>query len=76
MQVLLDSSTPGFNFVQVLVQDFLLQSLLKVTTPLEYVRKCYVQFVYFKKEKIKHFFNWLIVFTTSHTFSFVTIWFY
>ena len=49
MQVLFDSSTPYFNLVQVLVQDLLLQSLLKVMTPLEDVRRCYVQYIYIKK---------------------------
>ena len=32
------SSPPAFNLVQVLIKDLLLQSLLKVTTPLEDVR--------------------------------------
>ena len=35
-------STPELSLVQVLVQDLLLPSLLKVTTPLEDVRKCYI----------------------------------
>ena len=35
------NSTPHFNLAQLLVQDLLLQSLLKVTTPLEDFR-CYV----------------------------------
>ena len=43
MQVLFDSSIPGFNLVQVVVQDLILQSLLKVTTPLKYVRRCCAQ---------------------------------
>ena len=48
--VLFDSSTPGFNRVLVLVQDLLVESLLKVTTPLEDVRCC-VQCIYIKKRK-------------------------
>ena len=47
------SSTPDFNLVQVLVQDLLLQRLLKVTIPLEDVRRCFGQCVHIKKEKIK-----------------------
>ena len=40
------SSTPDFNLVQVLVQDLILQSLIKVRTPLEDVRRYYVQCIY------------------------------
>ena len=40
------SSTPDFNLVQVLVQDLILQSLIKVRTPLEGVRRYYVQCIY------------------------------
>ena len=36
------NSTPDFNLLQVLVQDLVLQSLLKVMAPLEDVRKCCV----------------------------------
>ena len=46
------NSTPDFHLVQALIQDLLLQSLLKVATLLEHVRKCYVQYNYIKKEKI------------------------
>ena len=42
METLFDSSTPGFNLAPVLVQDLLLQSLLKVTISVENVT-CYVQ---------------------------------
>ena len=40
------SSTTDFNLVQVLVQDLILQSLIKVRTPLEGVRRYYVQCIY------------------------------
>ena len=63
--VLFDSSTPGFNRVLVLVQDLLVESLLKVTTPLEDVRCC-VQCIYIKKEKIKLVFYWFIFFITFY----------
>ena len=36
-------SRPGFNLAQVISQDLLLESLLKVTNPLEDVRGCYFQ---------------------------------
>ena len=36
------NSTPDFNLLQVLVQNLVLQSFLKVMTPLEDVRKCCV----------------------------------
>ena len=39
----LHSSTPGLNLLPVLVQDLLLQSLLKVTTLLDV--RCYIQSV-------------------------------
>ena len=55
MQVLFDSFRPGFSPEKILVPDLLLQSLLKVTTPLNFVRACYVQCIYIKKEKIKVF---------------------
>ena len=69
------SSTPDFNLVQVLVQYLLLQSLLKIATSSEDVRRCYVQCIYLKKEKIKLFLTGL--FSLSHyiQFSFVTFWF-
>ena len=51
------SSIPDFNLVQLLVQDFLLQSFLKVTTPLEDVRRCYVEHICIKKENIKNTFS-------------------
>ena len=50
------SSTPDFNLVQVLVQDLVLQSLLNVKTPLEVVKRCYVQCISVKTEKIKSIF--------------------
>ena len=52
---LLISSTSYFNLLQVLAIDLVLQSLLKVATPLEDVRSCYVQCIYIKKEGIKLF---------------------
>ena len=55
------SSSINFSSVQVLVQDLLLKSLLKVMTPLEDVARCYVQCIYIKKEKIR-LFNWIIFF--------------
>ena len=45
-----DSSAPGFNLVLVLVQDLLVKSLLKVTTPLEDFGCC-IQHIYIKKRK-------------------------
>ena len=65
-------STPDFNLVQIRVQGLLLQSLLKVTTILEDVTKCYIQCIYVKKEKIKVFLTGL--FSSSHfiQFTFVT----
>ena len=54
-------STLDFSFVQVLVQDLLLKGLLKVMTSLEDVTRCYLQFMYIKKEKIR-LFNWFIFF--------------
>ena len=44
--VLYISSTSDFNLVQALVQDLPLQSLLKVTTPLEDARRWYVKYIY------------------------------
>ena len=44
-----------FCFVQVLVHDLLLKSLLKVMTSLEDATRCYLQCTYIKKEKIKLF---------------------
>ena len=41
--------------LQVLVQDLLLKGLLKVMTSLEDIARSYVQCIYIKKEKIKHF---------------------
>ena len=55
MSVLLYCSASGFSLVQVLVQIMLEQSLLKATTLLEDVRRCYVQFIYVKRENIKIF---------------------
>ena len=43
------TSTPDFSLVHILVQDLLLQSLLKVMTPLEDVRRCAVQCIYIRK---------------------------
>ena len=54
-------STLDFSFEQVLVQDLLLKGLLKVMTSLEDVTRCYLQFMYIKKEKIR-LFNWFIFF--------------
>ena len=45
------SSKCDFNFVQVLVQDLLLPSLLKVATILE-DGTCYVQCIYIKKQRL------------------------
>ena len=58
-----DSSTPGFNLVQGKV-------LLKVATPLEYVRRCYVQYIYIKEEKIDSFSLFRFI-----QCNFVTFWF-
>ena len=46
-------STSDFNLVQAFVQDLLLQSLLKLTTPSEDTRRCYVKYTY--TNKIKEF---------------------
>ena len=46
------SSTPDLNILQVLVHDLLLQSLLKVTSPLEEVKKCCVQCICIKKRSV------------------------
>ena len=69
------SSALNFNLVKLLVQDLLLQSLLKVTTPLKNIRKCFAQYIYIKIEKIKLFL--ISFFSLSHfiQFSFVTFWF-
>ena len=56
------SSTPDFNFVQVLVQDLILQNLLKETTPLEDVRGYYIQCIYIQKEYVKFFLTGLFLF--------------
>ena len=69
---MIDSSTPGFNLVQVLVQDLLSQNLLKV---LEYFRRCYIQCIYLKKEKIKLFITDLFSLSCFMLFSFVIFWF-
>ena len=68
-------STPDFNLAQILVQHLLLQSLLKVTILLKDVRRCYVQCIYIKKEKIKLFLTFL--FSLSHfiQFSFAKFYF-
>ena len=55
------SSTLDFSPVQVLVQDLLLISFLKVMTFLEDVTRCYVHWIYVKKENIR-LFNWLFFF--------------
>ena len=65
MKVLHDSTVPALNLAPALFRDFLLKSLVKVTTLLEYVRKSYVQCVYIKKQK-RNFFNSLIFFITFH----------
>ena len=49
------SSTFDLRFVEVLVQDLLFKSLLKVMPSLENVKRCYVQCIYIKKEKFKLF---------------------
>ena len=72
---LLISSTPYFNLLQVLAIDLVLQSLLKVATPLEDVRSCYVQCIYIKKEGIKLFLTDLFSLSYFTQFSFVTFWF-
>ena len=50
------SSITDFNLVQLLVQDLLLQCLLKITTPLEDVKRCNAQSNSIKKENIKYSF--------------------
>ena len=67
---MINSYTPGFNLVQVLVQDLLLQSLLKV---LEDFRRCYIQCIYIKKEKIKLFITDL--FSLSY-FMLFSLWYF
>ena len=66
------SSTPYFCLVHVLVQDLLLQSLLKVMTPFEVVERCSVQCIYIRKEKIKLFLTGLFSLSHFQQFSFVT----
>ena len=69
---MINSYTPGFNLVQVLVQGLLLKSLLKV---LEVFRRCYIQCIYIKKEKIKLFITDLFSLSYFMLFSFVIFWF-
>ena len=57
MQVLLDSSTSGFNFVLLIVQDLPFQSLLKAIISLEDVMS---NVFIFKKERLNSF--WLTYF--------------
>ena len=70
-------STRDFSLVQILVQGLLLQSLVKLTTSLDDVRKCFVQCISIKKEKIKLFLTDLC--SLSHfitcSFIFMTSWF-
>ena len=49
------SSTIDLRFVEVLVQDLLFKSLLKVMPSLENVKRCYVQCICIKEEKFKLF---------------------
>ena len=49
------SSTSNFNLVQALVQDLLIQSLLKLTTSLGDVRRCYVWSIAWPTPKISNF---------------------
>ena len=69
--MLIDSSTSGFNLALILVQDLLLQSLLKVTTPLEDVRVMFNVFI-LKKKWFKHFLIDLFSLLHFMQFSFVT----
>ena len=70
-------STPDFSLEQILVQDLLLQSFLKVTTSLDDARKCFAQCISIEKEKIKLFLTGLC--SLSHfitcSFIFMTSWF-
>ena len=47
------SYTLDFSFVQVPVQDLLLEGLLKVMTSVEDVTICHLQCTYIKKEKVR-----------------------
>ena len=62
VQVLFNSSIHGFNLAQIIVQDMLLQSLLKVTTPLKYVFNAVIL-----KRKNQILFDWLIFFIPFYT---------
>ena len=62
VQVLLNSSIHGFSLAQIIVQDMLLQSLLKVTTPLKYVFNAVIL-----KRKNQTLFDWLIFFIPFYT---------
>ena len=62
------SSTPHFNLVQLLVQDLLLQSFLKVTTSLEDVESICI-----KMKILKTLVNWFIFFKTFYTIYFCDI---
>ena len=65
------SSTPDLNILQVLVHDSLLQSLLKVTFPLKEVKKCCVQCIYIKKEKV----SFILTSSFSYHISYnLTLW--
>ena len=62
------SSTPHFNLVQLLVQDLLLQSFLKVTTSLEDVESICI-----KMKILKTLVYWFIFFKTFYTIYFCYI---
>ena len=55
MQVLLDSSTPGFNLVLVLAQDLLFQSLLKITIPEKILEDIMANVLKLKKKRLNSF---------------------
>ena len=62
VQILFNSSIHGFSLAQIIVQDTLLQSLLKVTNPSKYV---FNAFTLKRKNQIP--FDWLIFFIPFYT---------
>ena len=69
------SSILDFKLVQLLVQDLLSQSFLKVTTCLEHARRCYVESILLKWKHLKLFLTGLFSLKHFIQFSFVTFWF-
>ena len=56
MQVLLDSSTPGFNLILVLAQDLLFQSLLKLTILEKILEDIMANVLTLKKKRLNSFY--------------------